>query len=92
MIFALLKPFILPNQMTAGYFKNPAKTSNAIMVQKAVVLSYSYSTNFQPVLQMHLLQEEQHQQNVNFRSLMTTELIMSALITKPPTIKPGAEQ
>ena len=41
---------------------------------------------------MHLLQEEQPQQNVNFHSPMTIELIMSALITKPPTIKPGAEQ
>ena len=37
-MFALLKPFILPNQMTAEYFKNPAiKTSDGIMVQKAAV-------------------------------------------------------
>ena len=33
MMFPLLKPFILPNQMTAEYFKNPAQTSNGIIVQ-----------------------------------------------------------
>ena len=41
---------------------------------------------------MHLLQEEQPRQNVNFHSPTMTELIMSALITKPPMIKPGAKQ
>ena len=39
MIFALLKPFILPNQMTAEYLKNPAQTSDRIIVQKAAVES-----------------------------------------------------
>ena len=37
MMVALLKPFILPNQMTVEYFKNPAETSDGIMVQKASV-------------------------------------------------------
>ena len=41
---------------------------------------------------MHLLQEEQPQQIVNFHSPTTTELITSALITKQQTIKPGAKQ
>merc|ERR1712008_16712 len=45
-----------------------------------------------PVLRMHLLQEEQPQQIVNFHSPTTTELITSALITKQQTIEPGAKQ
>ena len=38
------------------------------------------------------LQQEQPQQIVNFHSAMMVELIMSALITKLPTIELGAEQ
>ena len=38
------------------------------------------------------LQEEQPRQIVNFHSATTAELIMSALITKLPTIEHGAEQ
>ena len=41
---------------------------------------------------MNRLQEEQPQQIVNFHSPTTAELIMSALITKLPTIELGAEQ
>ena len=41
---------------------------------------------------MHLLQEEQPQQIVNFHSPTMTELITSALTTKQQTIKPGAKQ
>ena len=64
-----------------------------IVVKKLQLNSANlYCKIFQPVLQMHLLQEEQPRQNVNFHSPTTTELIMSALITKLPTKKPGAEQ
>ena len=60
--------------------------------KKQLNLSNYYSIIFQPVLQMYLLQEEQPQQIVNFHSTTKAELIMSVLITKLPTIKPGAEQ